>query len=184
MKKYIFHPDGNGKTPTRFSPKYVGVIRAFRKLLLGRKTSYASKSEMYRDIECLAFPHLNNYIRTTPIYTTQQFSRVVEVALNLGWITIEERAGKKIPVQINHLATRENPFIPSEYISYAKGLSNTSVPEIHKTCVAAGTKIAATKTQSLPEKPQINNLTAQSDPAYTYCSTITSSLGFSGYSYK
>ena len=182
---YIFHKDGNGKLPTRFSKKYVKVIRHFRHLLTSRSSmSYSSMSEMYRDIECLAFPHLSKMKSKTPVYGPQQFSRVVEVALNLGWITIGKKDGKRIPVEINLSALAENKFQPADYIAHAQGLTNDSAPEVHETYVVSGTKITTDFPVNTISIERINILQPQvSDPAYTYVSTISSTMGFGKYEF-
>lgn len=182
---YIFHKDGNGKLPTRFSKKYVKVIRQFRHLLTSRSSmSYSSMSEMYRDIECLAFPHLSKMKSKTPVYGPQQFSRVVEVALNLGWINIGKKDGKRIPVEINSSALTENKFQPVDYITRAQGLTNDSTPEVHKTTITAGKYPSYSSTVNTISNERINILQPQvSDPAYTYVSTISSAIGFGKYKF-
>lgn len=176
MKKYIFLPSGNRKVPTRFSKKYVNVIQSFRRLLMNREESYSSMSEMYRDIECLAFPHLSKVKSKSPIYTPQQFSRVVEVALNLGWISFGESPGTRIPVLINMAALSTNRFSPDDYIAFANGAAQKPKAEVHETYVTSGANI--------PNTARINILPQQtSDPAYTYVSTISSTMGFGKYEF-
>jgi hypothetical protein len=188
MKK--FKPFKAERGPKRLSLKYIKVIQKFQALLAHRVKNnqhFRSQTEMYREIEKLAFPHLAKYSDSNGnMYSPHQFNRVVEAALNLGWIHYQQKVNNRLEIMIaydiNDNAKRWNY---DEYILWVNSGNSNYGMEVKSTEWAQQSKsYPIAKNDKKETLPQINNLNAKSDPAYTYQSTITSSMGFSGYSYS